>query len=613
MTPEVVLYRYLQLVNAEDVSLKQFVELVGMDADLLARWLRLLACPASPRALHRGIEALEPWTFVDLAQAQAWSVLPPGSSMRLGFDQWRSVYKSALLGELLAEELGLPDPQATRWRLHLAMSGVNLECDPQLMDLIEYRGTRPELLEDAPAEHKILAVLDAAEVQETSAVAQLTERLLDIPAFSFTTLSAEAGQRCDAQLQQAGLDNAGNGDRTEELWDLQQVNLLAGLFLQGNSNANVQQAHTLAGKTLFETPPALFLLDTADNTLVAPHQTSTQRLQNVSLNSASSKVAQALRELRQLELVDSSDCAVADRQVLRSLDAEEGLVVPLQVRGEGIGVLVFAVDDDVAEGQLIHAYSSALGRWLAASSSGGESGTAQLSSFREQEEKRLRTLVHEINNPLSIVSNYLHILELRLQHEPDATEQLSIIGRELRRAADLLQQVREVPRGIEVDEPKAQVTLAEFEVNHLVEQIHQIHLGYAAEHEVDLRLALQPGTFLLRSDEQRVTQVINNLLKNAIEAGDAASWVRISTQGGVYRQGQRGVEIMVADDGPGISSAVLDRLYEPKQSTKGGDHSGLGLHIVHQLVNDIGAYVDLRTAAGQGTEFTLFLPLNPNN
>lgn len=609
MTPEVVLYRYLQLVNAEDVSLPQFIELVGMDADLLARWLRLLACPASPRALREGIESLEPWTFVDLAQAQAWSVLPPGSSMRLGFDQWRSVYKSALLGELLAEQLSLPDPQATRWRLHLAMSGVNLAADPNLIDLIEYRGTRAELLEDAPPEHKILAVLDASEVQETSAVAQLTERLLGISAFSFTTLSAEAGHRCDAQLQQAGLETAGTNDRTEELWDLQQVNLLAGLFLQGNSNANVQQAHTLAGKTLFETPPALFLLDPADSTLVAPEQ----RLQNISLNSASSKIAQAIRELRQLELVDSSDCAVADRQVLRSLDAEEGLILPLQVRGEGIGVLVFAVDDDVAEGQLIHAYSSALSRWLAASSSGSESGTAQLSSFREQEEKRLRTLVHEINNPLSIVSNYLHILELRLQHEPDATEQLSIIGRELRRAADLLQQVREVPRGIEVDEPKAQVTVAEFEVNRLVEQIHQIHLGYAAEHEVDLRLALQPGTFLLRSDEQRVIQVLNNLLKNAIEAGDAASWVRISTQGGVYRQGQRGVEIMVADDGPGISSAVLDRLYEPKQSTKGGDHSGLGLHIVHQLVKDISASVDLRTAAGQGTEFTLFLPLSPSS
>ena len=56
---------------------------------------------------------------------------------------------------------------------------------------------------------------------------------------------------------------------------------------------------------------------------------------------------------------------------------------------------------------------------------------------------------------------------------------------------------------------------------------------------------------------------------------------------------------------------MLERLTEPKQSTKGGDHAGLGLHIVHRLVDEIGANIDVRTAPGEGTRFSIFLPLAP--
>ena len=56
---------------------------------------------------------------------------------------------------------------------------------------------------------------------------------------------------------------------------------------------------------------------------------------------------------------------------------------------------------------------------------------------------------------------------------------------------------------------------------------------------------------------------------------------------------------------------VLERLADPKETSKGGDHAGLGLHIVHRLVAELGGNIDVRTATGQGTSFNLFLPLNP--
>jgi signal transduction histidine kinase len=110
------------------------------------------------------------------------------------------------------------------------------------------------------------------------------------------------------------------------------------------------------------------------------------------------------------------------------------------------------------------------------------------------------------------------------------------------------------------------------------------------------------------SDEQRLAQILNNLVRNAIEASAGKS-VTVGSSAGVFREGREGVEISVRDTGPGLPRAVLDRLTEPKESTKGGDHAGLGLHIVHRLVGELKGNIDVRTAAGQGTTFTVYLPL----
>ena len=186
---------------------------------------------------------------------------------------------------------------------------------------------------------------------------------------------------------------------------------------------------------------------------------------------------------------------------------------------------------------------------------------------------------------------------------------MRLISREVRRATEIIQTARDVPKATDTEAPSAQMQFANFDANHLVRQIFEVHQGYADTHESVLRLELYPGALAVRSDEQRVIQILNNLTKNAIEATAGGDPVLLATRGGVYRQGREGMEILVQDAGPGLSREVLARLYEPKQSAKGGDHAGLGLHIVHRLVNEIQASIDVRTEQGQGTSFTLFLPL----
>ena len=85
----------------------------------------------------------------------------------------------------------------------------------------------------------------------------------------------------------------------------------------------------------------------------------------------------------------------------------------------------------------------------------------------------------------------------------------------------------------------------------------------------------------------------------------------VGRAGGVFREGREGAIVTVTDTGPGLPREVLERLAEPKQTTKGGDHAGLGLHIVHRLVAELKGNIDVQTAPDRGTTFTIFLPLAP--
>ncbi|MEM1435487.1 MAG: GAF domain-containing sensor histidine kinase [Pseudomonadota bacterium] len=606
MTPDAVLHRYLSLVNSEVVDHRQFVRLVGLDADLLARWLRLSNVPVRPAELLSAVENLEPWTFVDLAQAQAWAVMPPGDALRLSFPQWRLVLRNACVGQTIATQQHLPDDaaEALRWRILLATSGVMNVDDGVLASMIEFRGSRPELLEDASLEQRILALVDALDVEEDARVQAIGKRLLELDADALARAIADADNLCDSLIRDAGLGETLRAHWSEDLWQLQQVNLLAGLFLQSGDPDGLYQAHSLAARTLFRTPPQLFLLDPANANLASGFSDGF----SIPLRSESSVLARALREAREISVADVESAAVADRQVLRSIGVERGMVVPLIEGGTQLGVLLFPIDEEVDQDYLAVAYGQALARWLSASRDSAADGMRLLTQFREREEKRLREIVHEANNPLSIVNNYLHILELRLADEPQTLEQLRLISREIRRAADVMQSVREVPRAIAAEAQGAKLAPVDFDLNHLVRQVAEIHRGFAHEHNTSIGVNLDRGVLMVNSDEQRVTQILNNLVRNAIEATSDGDGVRLTTLGGVFREGKEGVEVMVEDTGPGLTRAVLDRLYEPKQSTKGSGHAGLGLHIVHRLVREIGGSIDVRTASGQGTVFTVFLP-----
>ncbi|HTP81375.1 MAG TPA: ATP-binding protein [Alphaproteobacteria bacterium] len=124
----------------------------------------------------------------------------------------------------------------------------------------------------------------------------------------------------------------------------------------------------------------------------------------------------------------------------------------------------------------------------------------------------------------------------------------------------------------------------------------------------ELRLDLAPDSFC-RFDDLGLVQILNNLLKNANEAFPAGSAAAQYVAVSVAKTGGDLIELVVADNGPGMTEEVRARVFEPFFTTKGASGgSGLGLSVVYGIVTAWGGSVDLETRPGAGSKFVIRLP-----
>jgi len=99
--------------------------------------------------------------------------------------------------------------------------------------------------------------------------------------------------------------------------------------------------------------------------------------------------------------------------------------------------------------------------------------------------------------------------------------------------------------------------------------------------------------------------------------------INISTRDHINVNGEQFIELRVWDSGPGIPKEILNHLFHPVKSTKSGEHSGLGLSIIKNLVNDLGGTIggsnrrflssasDGQEQENHGAEFVILLPRKP--
>lgn len=218
-------------------------------------------------------------------------------------------------------------------------------------------------------------------------------------------------------------------------------------------------------------------------------------------------------------------------------------------------------------------------------------------------------LAHEIRNPLGGIKGAAQLLA---KENPATREHTGVVVREVKRIDALLSQL------LTLAQP-ATLSLARLNIHQLLDDVLSLQRETAAGQEVRFEQRYDPSLPILEADSSQLTQVILNLVKNALEVSPPGGTVTITTRMGMEfglpASGPDGrvipvVCIEVADMGPGITPAVQARLFTPFFTTK-PDGSGLGLSVANGIVERHGGRLELANAKEGGVVARCYLPVEP--
>lgn len=244
--------------------------------------------------------------------------------------------------------------------------------------------------------------------------------------------------------------------------------------------------------------------------------------------------------------------------------------------------------------QLVRAFNTLVGR---------------LAALEDSRRKLLANLVHELGTPLGALNSGLEALRGGADQDPPLRQELLMgmqaeIG-ELRRLTDDLAQLSSQivggfalhPRALDLDVWLPRVLAPWREAT----QSKGLHWN----------LASQTGLAPLFTDPDRLAQVLNNLISNAVKYTPLGGTVTVDAHGDT-----KGVRIRVSDTGPGIAPEEQDRIFEPFYRSphvkRFSDGVGLGLAIARDLTRAQGGQLTVESQVGQGTTFSIWLPLAAN-
>jgi signal transduction histidine kinase len=211
-------------------------------------------------------------------------------------------------------------------------------------------------------------------------------------------------------------------------------------------------------------------------------------------------------------------------------------------------------------------------------------------------------IVHDVKNPLAVIKGLAEVLLEEDSLDAGTRKQLQVIrdsaGRANRIVTDLLKFARQSKLEKNVQDIRQSIEAAQRLTSYLAREAH-----------VEMALELPPDSVMVAYDYQQIEQVLINLIQNAIQATARGGKLHISVG-----QTPETVSIAVRDTGVGIPAENIGRIFDPFFTTKGeGEGTGLGLSVSYGIVSNHGGRIDVDSKVGEGTTFTVVLPVHQPN
>lgn len=224
-------------------------------------------------------------------------------------------------------------------------------------------------------------------------------------------------------------------------------------------------------------------------------------------------------------------------------------------------------------------------------------------ALEEQKDQFIAVASHELKTPVTSIKAYAEILLDFLRSKRDSAH-ASMMERMVSQADRLTRLINDLLDTTKITSGMLHLDLEHFDLNKLIhERVEEIQRS--TKHVFTINAGQIP---FIHADKDRISQVINNLITNAIKYSPQASPIDITTT----RTGPT-ITVSVRDVGVGLTEAaqqrVFERFYRVKEATHIGG-LGLGLYIAHEIIRKHHGMMGVRSKPGEGSEFFFQLPLN---
>ena len=223
-------------------------------------------------------------------------------------------------------------------------------------------------------------------------------------------------------------------------------------------------------------------------------------------------------------------------------------------------------------------------------------------------------IAHDFNNLLNIISGNIDMIQQKNQAESTSEENVEHIKNAAGRAKNLVAQILAFSRQEQHDLVPVDIAVA------VDDSLNLLRSTLPATVEIMTTVDVDTGTLVINADTTQLQQVFINLCTNAVHAMNGKGLLKIDLKEVEFASreifaiaGQhagRYAELSISDTGCGMDETTINKMFDPFFTTKGvGEGTGMGLSVVHGIIEQHGGFITVDSTPGHGATFNLYLPV----
>jgi two-component system, OmpR family, sensor kinase len=296
--------------------------------------------------------------------------------------------------------------------------------------------------------------------------------------------------------------------------------------------------------------------------------------------------------------------------VAGALGVRSSIAVPLEIAGTRRGALLLTSAARDAFPEDVLGVARSLARWVGVIAHRAEvverlARDASERGRRTGAEELVTIVAHDIRNYLAPVHGRILLLKERAIREGQEAyrRDAEAAARSVTRLARLVSDLLDVGR---IEQGLFEISPVVLELGALVREV----TGAIETAKVPIEVACDPG-IVVDADPVRLRQALENVLSNASKYSPAGSTIRLEASVGETADGRAWASIRIADRGPGMDAELASRIFTRFGRNPSSMGLGLGLYLAREIAIAHGGTLEVATAPGEGSTFTLRIPAHP--